>query len=29
MAQQGPILIFDNGAYTIKAGISGVDEEPR
>ncbi|WOO80535.1 Actin-like protein ARP6 [Vanrija pseudolonga] len=29
MAQQGPVLIFDNGAYTIKAGISGVDEEPR
>ncbi|CAD6589838.1 MAG: Actin- protein 6, partial [Tremellales sp. Tagirdzhanova-0007] len=24
-----PILILDNGAYTIKAGISGIDWEPR
>ncbi|WWC59496.1 actin-like protein ARP6 [Kwoniella dejecticola CBS 10117] len=24
-----PIVILDNGAYEIKAGISGVDEEPR
>jgi actin-related protein 6 len=24
-----PVLILDNGAYTIKAGYSGVDWEPR
>jgi actin-related protein 6 len=24
-----PILVLDNGAYTIKAGYAGVDEEPR
>lgn len=24
-----PILILDNGAYMIKAGVSGVDVEPR
>jgi actin-related protein 6 len=23
------VLILDNGAYTIKAGYAGVDEEPR
>lgn len=26
---QTPVLILDNGAYSIKAGISGVDVEPR
>ncbi|BEI84061.1 hypothetical protein CcaverHIS002_0406650 [Cutaneotrichosporon cavernicola] len=24
-----PVLILDNGAYSIKAGVSGVDAEPR
>jgi actin-related protein len=24
-----PVLILDNGAYSIKAGISGVDLDPR
>lgn len=24
-----PILVLDNGAYSIKAGFAGVDEEPR
>ena len=23
------VLILDNGAYTIKAGYAGIDEEPR
>lgn len=24
-----PVLILDNGAHSIKAGISGVDQDPR
>ena len=24
-----PVLILDNGAYTIKAGFSGIDFDPR
>lgn len=24
-----PVLILDNGAYMIKAGVSGVDVEPQ
>lgn len=24
-----PVLVLDNGAYTIKAGFAHVDEEPR
>jgi actin-related protein 6 len=24
-----PVLILDNGAYSVKAGVAGVDVEPR